>query len=526
MINRDLLNPAQQAVLDLITNEQALVAVAFDLNPGVHNTYEIDYSYIDGMFLDQIADPNLNRPSRSETFFEEQEFPRPDILKKMNMRTLKIHDHKAGQNRILKHKDVIFQFTPKTSTSLIPADPRFMELFQCDFGGVGFLWDINRCNTKEEKYVFPVNGGTDDCFWIDLDTDEKIDELKKRISYGLVTTIDSLREKNRNAVASEKSITWNEILAGLPRGNAEAIFSTRDDRSYRLRAYRLMQHTKEKLNLENDLPVFILQPFYAYSDLEKTPDRSAVFRFYQQDEIEADLKAEAEELATINAAETLIKSERALSLIVTDETSLDACLDQVTNPTLTMETFLLPPEPQNLDLSTQKEQGGIGLFWDIEDCTLDAQPSKDAAITLQPGTIEAKLPKGTVSGVYCLAEYDRKARLKAWDMMCHTKERLNLVNDLPIFVIDSSPTSQTFRVYSDNERILDLVDQAWEDCWNNNSNVLHKREDLTKKTATKVAKYFKNASTLFKSHDFVMIERSKPEKEAENVSLLRGCTIS
>ena len=177
----------EQAALEIIRSHNALVAIVFDQDAkGVINYKDIDENY-----LDQLADPTKNRPSRSARFFQEQGKPIPEVIKKINLQTLVVHDHHPGKCRANKSEGFEFAHTAKTPTSLIPPEPQYMELFFSS-GGIGMGWNKDSCNLKNEKYVFTNDGYTDDCYWLDVDTEEKIEAVKKRLELYKPTSIESL----------------------------------------------------------------------------------------------------------------------------------------------------------------------------------------------------------------------------------------------------------------------------------------------------------------------------------------------
>lgn len=414
------LTPAESAICDLIDSNNAIVAIVFDL--AETTSYEeaptIDYSYIDENFLDQIFDSNTKRPSRAVKFFTERLLPVPESVNKMNMRSEEVKEHVLGEGQ----KGKIFHHTKKTSTTLMPSDPCYMELFQCDYG-IGFLWKKRWCNLKEEKYIFEFNACTDEGYWFDLDTPEKIEALKEFLKIQPLSSVAQLIDKNINAVKNKTRISWNELVVGLPEKSLSAVFATQDNRSSRLRALRGMLHAKDKLQFTENLPVFIIQPYYALDSGEmKIPDRPAVYRVYSKVEQEADLFSEKLDLDAQQASLELIKNHRALAMVIPDQKALDNCLTQISNPTanrpsrsadffaskgkprpdvitkmnlktqdidnnfhpgtardkkptgyqypstVKMPTFLLPREPQWL--KAQPEEIQMGIFCDVNACDL------------------------------------------------------------------------------------------------------------------------------------------------------------
>jgi hypothetical protein len=482
--SRTTLSEKQQAVLDLITNHRALISIVFDLDYQAPNGPQIDYSRIDQEYLDQLADPSKNRPSRAKKFFAEKRHPQPlpKTSKKMDMRTGEIdEDYHPATCRETKHKGMDFQHTAKTATSLIPPDPRYMELFFCD-DGIGFMWDINDCDIKQEKYVFFENAGTDSCFWLDLDSDEKIGFLKQRLEHDFLATIDLLRERNIAAIKKDQPISWNEVLVGLPKGKLNAVFATQDVRSARLRALRAMQRAKEKLNLQDDFPVLILQPYFEEESedakQDHKPRRPGVFRFYQPQEQEADLKAELAEQQAQQASLDIIKNHNALALPILDEKMFYYYLEQLVKPGIHCQapTSLLPPQPQCMDLGGNDgsmEFGRVGLLFDIKSCDLKnlseealaiLRAQNDKAVSEQKiitaNTVLAGLPQGQVAGVFCLVNRidlgnSWKHCVEAQNIALQLKQKLK-IEHLPIFIIQprGNGINPVFRIYAEHEQLF------------------------------------------------------------------------
>lgn len=395
----------------------------------------------------------------------------PSTINKMNLRTLAVHEHKPGLNRLTKHQNFVYTHTAKTPTSLIPHDPRYMELFACDYG-IGFLWDINDCDLKNEKYVFKHNAGTDSCFHLDLNDSyelmakeeggvyrfvwslvtakEKIENLKKRMTDKPLATVAALRTRNNEAVKKQKPIAWNELVVGLPKKLIRAVFATQDDRCSRLRALKAMLHAKEKLGLENDLPVFILQPFYEQESHDTRAQRDAVYRFYSKEEQILDLKADEVDKKRQQDGLDLIKNQETLALLAPDKKTLDTYLPQLSSTadyTDKIPVLALTAEPEKMEWS--KQNGMIALLWDKKLCIYD---ENNAAANLKTGTVDAI--------ICCADRYDTKVRINALQTMQRIKKELNLRVDIPIYIIqhafENNPSR--LRIYSDIEQDRDLFE--------------------------------------------------------------------
>lgn len=285
-----LLTKEEQAAWDLFKSGKALAKVIPDWRYDFEAKKPVlDFTDID-FYLDQILDPKNKRPSRIIHFYKQEKKAVPPIVKKIDLRDLKIHDHHPAQCRFKKHKDKDYQHTPKTSTSLLPTSPEYMHVFDDD--AVGYVWNIDTCNLKKEKYVFPKNAGTSRCFWFSEDVEEIKAALRDRDDCQ-VTSVAKLREKNDKAAAEKKAIKWNELLVGLPKGRQlAAMFAPSDDLAMRLRTLHAMQHTKEKLGYETDIPLFIIQSgIDSEEDPENPEHRKPVFRLYTAAEREADIEA-------------------------------------------------------------------------------------------------------------------------------------------------------------------------------------------------------------------------------------------
>jgi hypothetical protein len=202
---------------------------------------------------------------------------RPTVFIKTDLLTKKVHKHLAGQCRNTHHKGVVYTHTLKTSTSLFPTEPQYMQTIGLD--GIGFGWNIDRCNIKKGKYVWETDGGSSLCWWLSPRPHESDDDFSP------TSTIEAIRANNAKAVAAKKTLTWwNEILAGLPEGELDFMYSPIDTREHRLRVWNAWLHVKKILSIEKDIPIFIIHP-------DCQDGIPAVFRVYSAAEREEDIKA-------------------------------------------------------------------------------------------------------------------------------------------------------------------------------------------------------------------------------------------
>lgn len=265
----------EQAALDIISSHRALVKVVADKND---DDDAIDYSRLD-FNLNQIADPTANRPSRSAYYFSLTGKSLPSVVTKTDLKTNKTHDHNPGQCRYTHNKGVDFTHTAKTSTSLIPPQPQYMSLFGDDV--IGFGWDINACNLKNEKYVWATDAGSDCNWYTPCPYDDRGTDWLPPLS-----SVTEIRSNNNKAIENKETIRWNEILAGLPKGRCDFMFAPLDTLDLRLRMWDAMIHTKGKLKLEDNIALLIIHA-------DHMDGQGQAFRVYTAEEREKDLQAKA-----------------------------------------------------------------------------------------------------------------------------------------------------------------------------------------------------------------------------------------
>ncbi|HTM63913.1 MAG TPA: hypothetical protein VL360_05370 [Gammaproteobacteria bacterium] len=293
------LTAAEQKALDIIANERAVVKV---VSP--------DSEFI----LDQIVDPNNNRPSRSAHFYKSKfDMARPNKVLKFNpsalpnqsnnshLDPLSTHDHEFGKCHERTHDEIHHTHTKKTAVSFIPSDPRYIRLFS-SAGHVGLLWNIEKCDLIDERYLFGDGDSapwidTDWCDWLDVRLEQKPDPSEYDKSRSTLedakanhsTTVERFREINQLAVEQKNRLRFNEWLIGLPKQQVDAIFHVvdsiysehfeeyRDAPAARISTWEFMLKVKKKLDAVDNIPVLII------SDVNPV-------RVYTESDYQADLK--------------------------------------------------------------------------------------------------------------------------------------------------------------------------------------------------------------------------------------------
>jgi hypothetical protein len=269
------LTPEEQAALDIITSNNALIKIVPDYSHKVDNKVIIDYSNID-FNLNQIADPTTYRPSRSAYYYSGANIALPEIVLKTNPKTGKVHQHRPGQCVNTHNKGLEFTHTKKTSTSLLPTEPQYMDTIGQDL--IGFGWDLRDCNIKNGKYVWATDAYTSINWY-----SPPPHAYSTPDSLPPISSIEEIRSINNKAVENQQTINHNEILAGLPKGKCSFMFCSGDSLDLRLRLSDAMLYTKAKLKLEHEIPLFIIKPDYQ-------DGAGNEFRVYTAEERALDLK--------------------------------------------------------------------------------------------------------------------------------------------------------------------------------------------------------------------------------------------
>lgn len=276
--NREPLTAEEQAALDIIRKHRAIISMHFDItypddDPGTDNPI-YDHADTDSL-VNQLYDPNKFRPSLTEQLFASNGLQRPAKLKKLNMKTGDVFEYTPGECRNTKHKNVEFQHTAKTATSLLPPEPEYMKVIGYDL--IGYLWDIDACDLKDERYVWETDGASDLCYWISPNPNNPQPEDIMPIA-----PISKLRENNLEAIKAKETTWWNELDIGLPKRRIDAMFASQDTLLSRLRVWNQMLRDKKRLEFLKDIPIFIIQS-------DHQDGRGAVFRVYGSNERTEDL---------------------------------------------------------------------------------------------------------------------------------------------------------------------------------------------------------------------------------------------
>ncbi len=133
--------------------------------------------------------------------------------------------------------------TKKTSVSLIPRDGK-MEFYFSD-NAIGFLFDLNQCDQKQEKYTFVTNAYTVGRWW----------KLPQKAEWYNAVGFDHMRQMIRNRQGTPKH---NEALVGLSKEALKALFTTRGQTSDLYQVLRVQQKIQKELGIS--LPIFQIDP--------------------------------------------------------------------------------------------------------------------------------------------------------------------------------------------------------------------------------------------------------------------------
>ncbi len=154
------------------------------------------------------------------------------------------------------------------------ADPNYLqfypELYQCIANVLKAI--MGKCVSMDRKYIWEDNIGSDQGFWYA--------NAKKEASGSV--PIKNVRKNNENAVSVNRRIKHNEFLGRFPRGDVKGLFVLEDNRSERVSILEQMYYIKEDLDIEKDIPVFILAPnesIRGYSHLQRLYDVHAGLSF-------------------------------------------------------------------------------------------------------------------------------------------------------------------------------------------------------------------------------------------------------
>jgi hypothetical protein len=221
---------------ELISNHNALVKnISASLDPGSDYTASINF------VMTQLADPAHQRPYKR-------------LLSETDRRNF--HDPRTGQVRLREvntvrglNKPAGWQFTKKEATSLLPPDGRLH--FHKVNDPIILIFDVNDCWLKNGKYIFEQNANTNQRWWLTPGS-----PYFKR-----ATTLEKLREQQRQNIRNNNIPLNNEILAGLTRKLC-GLGIPNDPESLtlenRLNLLRVKFQIQEVLNL--DLPMKFIGP--------------------------------------------------------------------------------------------------------------------------------------------------------------------------------------------------------------------------------------------------------------------------
>lgn len=154
----------------------------------------------------------------------------------------------------------------KTAMSLAAPDG-IMGLFNRNYT-VGFLFDLNRCNTKQERYIFTCNMRTRDCGWLGHSPQS---HYRNTTNTATLAELHSKQQQNRRN-GSEWSNHTEQLIAPTKQALA-AITATFDDSHGRLCAAMVADYVEARLGLR--LPMFVMTGYSVirdYSDAEFRED--------------------------------------------------------------------------------------------------------------------------------------------------------------------------------------------------------------------------------------------------------------
>jgi hypothetical protein len=283
-------------LLGLVKSGNALIKAISNTN--------LDF-YIDQMDP-KITDPARKRPSRTKYFiqvYSSNDPERAKILKNKNIpkvtnirKKTAVKDYQVGVGKAVRNGNTLpHTYTKKTSTTLIPSDPRYMSLA----GEVGIVWDIRDCDLSDERYVLAVNGGTNLCQW--LGTIKIPADL-----YEKAVSVADLKAKNDKTVREKKTISHNEILAKLPF-TPKGFFIKTNNIYNRILVLHMMHHTIHRLNIK-ELPIVIIErEACLYSLVEQIQDILDIFGTFTSANTSAENRSDATLLLTKNRHELVKK---------------------------------------------------------------------------------------------------------------------------------------------------------------------------------------------------------------------------
>lgn len=218
--------------LEIIYSENALVRM---IDSNARNDIHWDFN------IKQYRDPAHVRPVKN---FRNMPIDRTKVYDPKNKQWIQrqIHDQRG-------HDQEGVEFTKKMSTTLLPADGK-MYLYITNKHSVGLIYDLNKCDTLNEKYIFLRNANTNKRWWIhnNLGNNTLINSVSIKV-------IRHYNKRNRLKGVIPKH---NELLVLVSLNAIIGIFSPRDHITSRLNALSRKFYVRDNLHI--DIPLFIITP--------------------------------------------------------------------------------------------------------------------------------------------------------------------------------------------------------------------------------------------------------------------------
>nr|MDQ2995164.1 hypothetical protein [Pseudomonadota bacterium] len=267
-------------------NITSTVAKSLNQNEQLDNKFGIDW----GFNLNQFKNPagvSFNKKGAGRPFKEDdpqRRYERHKLYKKRNPKTGELETHKtqderghAKIGRWLLSKislGLIPLYTKKTSVTIAPKDGVIAFYGGCE-DPIGIALDLNKLNTKGEKYVFPTNAFTRFKWWWRW----REEDLQYKMLVRRSVSIQQIRNNNsamrHNGVIPEH----NEMMACLTKEALIAVVVSSDKVPYRINA--LLRKLIIKYELGIDLPILIMGTLNEGGDFE-TPLPTQEYTVEQQ----------------------------------------------------------------------------------------------------------------------------------------------------------------------------------------------------------------------------------------------------
>lgn len=223
--------------LGIISDEKAFGKNIETINPSVEPRFDDPKNSL-GFLVRQLKDPENYRPARSvpdgadrTTYFN----PQTGEWLRRHVNPVK-GAPKPGA-----------RFTKKTAVSLLPKDGRM--IFFPQKNGIVLVFNSEQCHVKQ--YIFDHNVRSNDRWWL-----RQPDPAKRTTALKRSTTLDAIRELQRDARRRNVTPLWNEILPGLSADAVIAVAVPKDNLIRRLNAqYRRLLIRRE---LKIDVPLLIM----------------------------------------------------------------------------------------------------------------------------------------------------------------------------------------------------------------------------------------------------------------------------